>query len=506
MKNCYLKNRCAIALFAVSLFFGTVSCNDTEDESVLLPGQSQAPDVNITTLTASNKVVYYNARNLNQPTKTLTITGLVASETIVSIDYRPATGQLYGLGSSSRMYFINEESGVATPLGTAVFSPAVNGMASIDFNPTVDRIRLVTDAGQNLRLHPELGTVAATDGVVSNDVSIGAVAYTNSMAGASSTVLYDIDFESDKLYIQNPPNDGMLQEVGALGIDFTGEGDFDISADNSAALAVVDNEMDSRLYSIDLTTGKALWVGMFTQSTIGIAIKTNPVAYATTADNKLQRFNPLNPSSNTVDLMGMNASETIVGLDFRPTNGALYGITNQNRLVTINTASGQVTAVGTGLGSVLAGTAFGFDFNPTVDRIRLVSSTGQNLRLHPDTGVVAATDGMLNPGSPSINGAAYTNNFAGSTATTLFVIDNVTNMLYTQTPPNDGVLVPIGALGVMAESQGGFDIGGSSNSAFGLLKVNNATGVYSVNLATGAATKVSDFNVNATAMAVGLGF
>jgi hypothetical protein len=77
--------------------------------------------------------------------------------------------------------------------------------ASVDFNPTVDRIRLVTDSGQNLRLHPELGTVVATDGVINGgaNAKIGAIAYTNSMAGASTTVLYDIDFDQDKLYAKS---------------------------------------------------------------------------------------------------------------------------------------------------------------------------------------------------------------------------------------------------------------------------------------------------------------
>jgi hypothetical protein len=69
-------------------------------------------------------------------------------QNIVSIDYRP-TGQLYALGSSSRIYFINEKSGVATAVGSTVFSPAILGAnASLDFNPTVDRIRLVTASGQ----------------------------------------------------------------------------------------------------------------------------------------------------------------------------------------------------------------------------------------------------------------------------------------------------------------------------------------------------------------------
>ncbi len=79
-------------------------------------------------------------------------------------------------------------------------------------------------------------------------------------------------------------------------------------------------------------------------------------------------------------------------------------------------------------------------------------------------------------------------------------------MLYTQTPPNDGVLVSVGALGINIEADNGFDIGGTSNSAFGLFTVNGSKGVYSINLMTGQATLVSNFQNNITAMAVGLGF
>ena len=114
--------------------------------------------------------------------------------------------------------------------------------------------------------------------------------------------------------------------------------------------------------------------------------------------------------------------------------------------------------------------------------------------------------GNLNPGTPSVSGAAYTNSFAGATTTTLFSLDSETNMLYTQTPPNDGVLVPVGALGVDVTASNGFDIGASSGSAFGLFKVGSTTSIYTVNLSSGTATKVADFNIDATAMTVGLGF
>jgi hypothetical protein len=487
----------------------TFSCDRKNEGMPVVDVPQMAPDVMFTALTDNNRIAKYQARNLDAPVEVLTISGLSLSEKIVSIDYRPATGQLYALGSSSRLYLINENSGVATALGNSPFSPAIEGEnASIDFNPTVDRIRLVTASGQNLRLHPELGTVVATDGIINGGTNpkIGAVAYTNSMAGASTTTLYDIDFEGDKLFIQTPPNDGGLQEVGDLKINIKGKGGFDINPDNSAALLVANENNQSRLFSIDLTSGRAKWVGKFKIPIIGIAFKTNPVAFAANCDNEFFRFDPMSPTENKVNLMGMMTGEFIVGLDFRPVNGALYAVTNKSRLLTVNTANGQVTPVGSGLSPMLAGSTFGFDFNPTVDRIRLVSNTGQNLRLHPDLGTVVFTDGNLNPGSPVVNGAAYTNSFAGSTSTTLYVLDSETDMLYTQVPPNDGVLVPVGRLGINFKDENGFDIGGTSNNAFAYLKVGEGSAIYSINLSTGAASKVSDFNVNVTAMALGLGF
>ena len=507
MKNKQLNLGFATIFGLALLSFTAISCND--DNNDMMTPAVIAPDVNFTALASNNTILTFNARNLGTPTSTTPIVGLAASETIVSIDYRPATGQLYALGSSSRLYFINEKSGVATALGAASFSPVLaGGNASLDFNPTVDRIRLVTDSGQNLRLHPELGTVVVTDGIINGGVNakIGAVAYTNSMAGATATMLYDIDFEQDKLYMQTPPNDGTLQLVGDLGVNFQGVGDMDILADNSTALAVTNNANVSTLYTIDLATGKAVDVGKFTAPVISLAFKTNPIAYATTTGNMLVRFNPTSGNNNSVALTGLAASESIVGLDFRPANGALYAISNQSRLFSVNTASGALTVVGSTLVPGLSGTAFGFDFNPTVDRIRLVSNTGQNLRLHPDLGTVVAVDGNLNPGTPFITGAAYTNNIAGATTTALFVIDSQTDMLFRQDPPNNGTLVAIGNLGVNVDADSGFDIGGNSATAFALLKVNSVTSVYSINMATGAATKVSDINIQATAMTVGLGF
>lgn len=508
MKNVLIKPLFYISIVAFCCLT-LLSCNNDDNSMGNQDMPGQAPNVNFTALTNNNRLVYYNAQNLSSPINTLNITGLIEGEMLMSIDYRPATGQLYAIGSMGRLYFINETSGLATRVSQQQLQPNISGdNVSIDFNPTVDRIRLVTESGQNVRLHPELGTVVATDGMINggNNPRIGAVAYTNSRAGASSTLLYDIDFEENKLYIQNPPNDGGLELVGNLNVNFEGIGDFDINPDNSTALAVTFESNMSKLYTIDLETGAARWVGSFNLPIISLSFKTNPVAFATSMDNMLYRFNPTNPTPNSVAMSGLNTGEYVVGLDFRPANGTLFALSSQSRLFTVNTANGQLTAIGSTLNPMLSGTQFGFDFNPTVDRIRLVSNTGQNLRLHPDLGTVVATDGNLNPGSPSVTAAAYTNNFASSTATVLYVIDSETNMLYTQSPPNDGVLNPVGSLGVNVDAENGFDIGGESNRAYAIFKVNGTNGVYSINLSSGAATLIAPISVDITAMAVGLGF
>jgi len=441
---------------------------------------------------------------------------LQGGENILAIDFRPATGQLYGLGSSSRIYVINPATGLARAIGSEAFTPAINGsVAGFDFNPTVDRIRLVTNTGQNLRLNPETGAVMITDGSINGGVggtpAIGAVAYTNSFAGASTTILYDIDPVTDRLYRQDPPNNGTLVDVGPLGLPITNVGGFDISPDNSGSIASLEFDGKWELDYIDLATGKAQKLGdLPAGGVIGLAIPTNPVAYAVSESNSLLIFNPTNvgtPVSKAIT--GLQSGENVLGIDFRPLNGQLYALGSSSRLYTINASSGAATAVGSAGIFTLAGTDFGFDFNPTVDRIRMVSNTGQNLRLNPNDGTLSATDGTLNPGTPSVTAAAYTNNFVPVTppgSTVLYVIDSNTDKLHRQMPPNDGTLVEVGALGINAESGNGFDIGGTSGTAYLLAKFSLTSSIYTINLNTGATTKVADFPMNVRGMAVGLGF
>lgn len=478
------------------------------------PGNNpNAPDIEFVLLDNGNKLVRFNAKSTRMPLSTTSVTGLDQGENLIAIDYRPATGQLYALSSTSRILVIDEASGAAWALTDEPFNPGLAGtMAGFDFNPTVDRIRIVTNTGQNLRAHPETGAIAATDGSLNgvSNAMVTAVAYTNSKAGASSTTLFDIDTQTDMLYKQDPPNDGGLVAVGSLGQDLTGEVGFDINPDNSVALAVA-GESNSSLFTIDINTGRATKLGELSGVTkaLGIAIPTEPVAYAISGGSNLLIFNPENPMPVTKAITGLAGGETVMGIDFRPATGGLYALGSSSRLYLLNTSSGAATAVGTqAFSTALNGTSFGFDFNPTVDRIRVVSNTGQNLRLNPNDGVLAATDGMLNPNTPKISGAAYTNNNPMATTTTLFDLDYEGNKLFKQDPPNDGGLVEIGDLGVNIEATNGFDIGGTSGKAWAILTVGGNTKLYEINLTSGRATPIGDYNFSGIidGFAVGLGF
>lgn len=116
--------------------------------------------------------------------------------------------------------------------------------------------------------------------------------------------------------------------------------------------------------------------------------------YGVTVFNNLVSFERASPTTiySRVPMTGLQPSEQILGIDFRPANGLLYGLGSTSRLYTINTATGVATQVGAGQFSpLLSGADFGFDFNPSVDRIRVVSNTDQNLRLNPDTGAGTKT-------------------------------------------------------------------------------------------------------------------
>jgi hypothetical protein len=229
-------------------------------------------------LTLDGKLVTFPAGKPGQTSSPVAISGLAGGESILGITIRPSTGGLYGLGSSNRLYLIDRNSGTATAVGAGPFAPALIGQNfGFDFNPTVDRIRVVSDAQQNLRLHPDLGTVVDGDPAtadVQGDASlnpagaVSAAAYTNSVAGATTTTLYTIDYAADTLLRQGgpdgmppSPNTGTLTLIGSLGVATNPAVGFDIAPMGNIAYAVLQGPAGSRLHTVNLGSGAATLVG-----------------------------------------------------------------------------------------------------------------------------------------------------------------------------------------------------------------------------------------------------
>ena len=196
--------------------------------------------------------------------RSMKVSGL--SGALVGIDVRPADGMLYGVSTDGAVVTIDPASGKATMKSKldAMLAPAVT--ATVDFNPVADRLRIIGSDGMNLRANVDDGKVTR-DGALKfadSDMHKGkapkvvAGAYTNSMKGAKETTLYDID-ASGVLVKQAPPNDGVLNSIGMLGMD-SGNVAFDIVTSDMTSEGWL---MSGRtLYKVDLATGKALELGM----------------------------------------------------------------------------------------------------------------------------------------------------------------------------------------------------------------------------------------------------
>jgi hypothetical protein len=223
-----------------------------------------------------------------------------------------------------------------------------------------------------------------------------------------------------------------------------------------------------------------------------------PMAGLAGGGTRLVFFDTASPGTIVVNraVLGLGPNEILAGIDTRPFTGALMGFTSLGRVVNIDGLTGQVTPLSIA-NNTFAGTALGMDFNPTVDRMRVVSNANENFRFNPDTGALAATDTALTPAGSKV-GVAYDRNVPTATLTTMFVIDSGTDTLARQggvdgnPSPNGGVITDIGPLGVNTTVDVGFDIS-SAGVALASLTTATGPGLYSINLTTGAATLVGAF-------------
>jgi hypothetical protein len=499
---------------------GTLSQNVTAGFNPLFPAGAPAGTQGIFTINPVN----------GAPTtlSAIPVTGVAAGQRLVGMDYRPNTGEAFVLGynaaaasptANAQLYTLNTSTGAVTAVGTAqrLELGGVGERIGFDFNPTVDRIRVVSTSNANYRLNPNNGVVVdfdpntpgtqpdgnlAYDDGTPADANVGAVAYTNSYRASSNTTLYDIDEVAGILSTQNPPNNGVLVAEKAITLDVNPFGnplamDMDVSffttpGTNEAFLMEVtaadgNGLSSSNLYAINLANGAATLRGNTIPAFVGTPFNVEDIAvsipapaaltavsgqlvYGVTASNNLITFDSSNPSiiRTVVGISGLPATQTLVGTDFRPNTGQLFGLgydteaaspTANAQLYTINLTTGAATAVGTAVRLELGGATdhIAFDFNPTVDRIRVEGTSDFNYRLNPNNGAIVdfdpntagvQPDGNLNYAAgdagagqnPTVGTAAYLNSFVGSTTTRLYTLDHALGFVSLQDPPNNGTL------------------------------------------------------------------
>jgi hypothetical protein len=215
--------------------------------------------------TDQNLLLEFRERAPDRLTEVQAITGLPAGVTLRGIDFRPATGDLYGVGSDSVVYRVNPMTAIAVAEGPA-FTPGLRGTSfGVDFNPTVDKIRVTSDAAQNLRLNVDEGTLLSADRDLNPGTpQIVGSAYTNSSFSAArpaATQLFAVDAATDQLFLQNPPNDGTLTQGKRLGIDVGPQAGFDIAGAQNTGYLATSSRRGAALYRVDVTTGKTRWIG-----------------------------------------------------------------------------------------------------------------------------------------------------------------------------------------------------------------------------------------------------
>lgn len=212
-------------------------------------------------------------------------------------------------------------------------------------------------------------------------------------------------------------------------------------------------------------------------------------------NNNLVTFDSASPGAVRSSVRVTGADSSFQALDFRPINNVLYGLSADRIVYTIDTLTGAASAVGGPL--AIEGSVFGFDFNPTIDRLRIVSNTNNNYVFNPNDGSLTGNPTTTNLGyptgdpnagrDPGVSGAAYTTSTFGApgASTQLFAIDTDLDVL-ARLNNNGGVLTTVGSLGVDLGSRTSFDISGADAFAF------NGNSLYRVDLGTGRLTSLGN--------------
>ena len=247
-------------------------------------------DLRVIGLTDEGQLVSFRARSPERTRQIGYVTGFTGTDTaLVGIDFRVQDGKLYGVGNGGGVYTIDPTTAEATFVN-ALTVALVGTTFGVDFNPAADRLRIISDAGQNLAHNVNDGGVTAANATLTYTappamavpaLGVTAAAYTNNDLNQPSTgtTLFDLDTTLDQVAIQSPPGNGILVATGKLGVDAVAASGFDIYSllDDGVTVAnfpfatlAVNGEY--RFYSVNVTTGQAISLGRFDEAVVDIAI------------------------------------------------------------------------------------------------------------------------------------------------------------------------------------------------------------------------------------------
>ncbi len=282
----------AVGLLGILGAGGSVSAGRQGDERI---NPSIADKVGVIGLTDDGRLVSFRADSPRKVRDIAAVTGLAGNDTeLVGIDFRVQDGKLYGVGNGGGVYTIDTTTARAQLVNTLTV-PLDGTTFGVDFNPAADRLRIISDTGQNLAHNVNAGGVTAQNATLTYTAppaqpvpatGLSGAAYTNNDVapdGASTaTTLFDVDTTMDQIVIQSPPGNGILVATGKLGFDAGPSAGFDIYSQVVRGVTVANRAFATlsvngkySFYGVNLTTGRAVLIGGFDDQVVDIAVPLN---------------------------------------------------------------------------------------------------------------------------------------------------------------------------------------------------------------------------------------
>lgn len=228
-------------------------------------------------LTAGQRLVEFRSGEPSKPWQLGKVSGLKKDTKLVGIDFRVQNAKLYGVGDKGGIYTLNTRNGKAAKVSQLTVAPA-GKFFGVDFNPAANRLRVISDTGQNLRHNiddPAAPRTTTVDGSLTNPTmppssakGVTGAAYTNNDLNAdTATALFDIDTTNDRVSLQSPANAGNLAPTGNLGVTAGPNAGFDIyfshRARTNQGFAALSVNGAYRFYEVNVLTGQAEGIGAF---------------------------------------------------------------------------------------------------------------------------------------------------------------------------------------------------------------------------------------------------